>query len=51
MINRGRFFVPGFNKLILFDLPPGGQLHCVTEVAQDVDKNRLGITGWLHARP
>lgn len=47
MIDQGRFYVPGFNKLILFNLPPGGRLHCVTEVAQGIEEPRLGITGWM----
>ena len=46
MIEQGRYYAPGFNKLVLFDLPPGGRLHCVTEVAQNVTEVRLGLTGW-----
>ena len=40
-------YVPSFNNLIIFYIPPEGIPHYVSHVAPGVKNNRYAITGWL----
>lgn len=42
-----RSYVPGFNNLILFEVPENGDKpHFVSHVAPNIKHNRYAITGW-----
>ena len=38
--------VPGFNKFVCFKVGDGVAPHSVTQVAHNVQKHRMALTGW-----
>jgi hypothetical protein len=43
-----RINIPGFNKLVLFDVSKRSRTHSVSRVEEGVHSRRLAFTGWLY---
>jgi Rps23 Pro-64 3,4-dihydroxylase Tpa1-like proline 4-hydroxylase len=39
---------PSFNKLVIFQVTDGVAPHCVTEVVNNINKERISVSGWYN---
>lgn len=46
--NNIRAFNPSFNKLVIFEVTAGVAPHCVTQVVNNSNKERISVSGWYN---
>jgi len=46
--NNIKSICPSFNKLVLFEVTAGASPHCVTQIVNNSNKERISVSGWYN---